>query len=414
MIQFLYNTGIHVYGLAIWIASFISPKAKLFIQGRKKLLQRLRHDFATVEAPVAWFHCASLGEFEQARPLMEKFSDQYPEYKILLTFFSPSGYEIRKNYDLADWVYYLPLDYPADAKSFMDITDPKVAFIIKYEYWHNLLKAAARKNIPVLSVSSIFRKNQLFFKPYGGFFRNTLHSFTHIFVQDDNSMQLLKNAGIDHVSKSGDTRFDRVKGISSHRKEIPLAAEFSKDTEVFVIGSCWPQDMEVLTTFINEHRNLKFIVAPHNLDQEFIDAMKHDFSRKVIRYSEATIENVREFEVLIIDNIGMLSSLYQYGKYAYVGGAFGQGLHNILEPASFNIPVFFGNKNYQKFKEARDLINIGGAQAVENYADLARNFKGFSDESSYKMISQVIGEYIKNNTGATDTIMEYCSKNLKL
>jgi 3-deoxy-D-manno-octulosonic-acid transferase len=414
VIHLLYNTGIYLYGLAIRIASLFSPKAKLFIEGRKNLSQRLRKSFASNKAPVAWFHCASLGEFEQARPLMEHFIRSYPDYKVLLTFFSPSGYEVRKDYGSAEWIYYLPLDHPSAARKFIEIVDPKIAFIIKYEYWYNLLKATAKKNIPIISVSSIFRENQLFFKPYGQFPRKVLHCFTHIFVQDERSLRLLRKSGISNVSKAGDTRFDRVIEISKKIRQIPVAERFSKNAEVFVIGSCWPQDMEVLTTFINENNNLKFILAPHNLDEKFMDELEHELMRKVIRFSNVTPQDAHNYEVLIIDNIGMLSSLYQYGKYAYVGGAFGQGLHNILEPAAYRIPVFFGNKNYRKFKEAIDLINLGGAQPIESYADLKKNFEEFSNEPTYGMISDIIGEYIKNNTGTTDIIMEYCRKNLRL
>lgn len=402
-----------MYGFAIRIASLFSPKAKLFIKGRKNLSQRLRKSFSSNEAPVAWFHCASLGEFEQARPLIENFVRSFPAYKVLLTFFSPSGYEIRKDYKLADWVYYLPLDYPSEARKFIEIVDPKIAFIIKYEFWYNLLKTAAEKDIPIISVSSIFREDQLFFKPYGQFTRKVLSYFTHFFVQDERSLELLRSSGIFNVSKAGDTRFDRVISISKEIRKIPVAESFAKNEEVFIIGSCWPQDMEVLTPFINESRSLKFILAPHNLDDRFIDKLEHELIRKVIRFSKATTQNVHNYEVLVIDNIGMLSNLYQYGKYAYVGGAFGQGLHNILEPAAFKIPVFFGNKNYQKFKEAIDLINVGGAQAIKNYADLKKNFEQFSKEPTYSMISEIIGEYIKNNTGTTDIIMEYCRKHLR-
>lgn len=409
-----YNIGILLYSLLVRLSAFFNPKAKLFVHGRKNLIKRLKQAIGDNENPIAWFHCASLGEFEQARPLMEAFTKSYPDYKILLTFFSPSGYEIRKNYPLADWVFYLPLDHPSSAKKFIKITSPKVAFIIKYEYWYNLIKNAHKKQIPILSVSSIFRKEQLFFKPYGKLFKRLLGHFDHFFVQDNASLQLLQSISIKNVSKAGDTRFDRVKGIRDEVKEIPVAAGFSKDSDVFVIGSCWPQDMDVLTPFINDRKDLKFIIAPHTLEEKFIKELEVELLRKTLRFSEAEGKDIEQFEVLVIDNIGMLSSLYQYGKYAYVGGAFGQGLHNILEPATFGLPVFFGSNNYLKFREARDLINLGGAYAIENYSDFRKAFYKAEDPDTYQIITEINSHYVQENAGATDIILNYCKNELKL
>ncbi|MGK7390009.1 MAG: 3-deoxy-D-manno-octulosonic acid transferase [Candidatus Cyclobacteriaceae bacterium M2_1C_046] len=410
----LYNIGILLYSFLVRLTAIFNPKAKLFVKGRKDLLKKIKIAFSNNTCPVAWFHCASLGEFEQARPLMEAFNKTYPDYKILLTFFSPSGYEIRNDYPLADWVFYLPIDRPSRAKKFIEITNPKVAFIIKYEYWYNLIKYTRRKKVPILSVSSIFRKDQIFFKPYGKLFRRLLGYFDHFFVQDNASLKLLQSINIKHVSKSGDTRFDRVKGIRDRVKPIPVAEHFSKGSDVFVIGSCWPQDMEVLMSFINDRKDIKFIIAPHTLEEKFINKLQIELLRETIKFSEAEIPDVEQYEVLIIDNIGMLSGLYQYGKYAYVGGAFGQGLHNILEPATFGLPVFFGNNNYQKFREARELINVGGAFAVESYSEFRKAFKKVEDPETYQMISGINSDYVKENAGATDIILNYCKNELRL
>ena len=366
------------------------------------------------KSPVAWFHCASLGEFEQARPIMEIFRKEYPHYAILLTFFSPSGYQVRKKYELAKWIYYLPMDTPKNSREFIKIVNPKVAFFIKYEYWYNLLNEAHKKKIPVISASSIFRPDQMFFKKRGAFFLKILGFFHHFFVQDERSLELLKKAGIKNVSKAGDTRFDRVKGIRDRVQEIPLAAKFAKGHKVMVAGSCWPEDMDVLTPFINEREDLKFILAPHNISDKFMRKLELELMRDTVRFSKASLNNITDYSVLIIDNIGMLSSLYQYGDYAYVGGAFGQGLHNILEPATFGIPVFFGNKNYKKFKEAIDLANLGSAFAVANYSEFRSKFNHVSNPSTYEMIEEITTDYILNNTGATDIIMAYCRKNLDL
>ena len=414
MNRLLYTTGIYCYAFLLKAAAIFHPKARQFVNGRKQLFLNLKKAFEKNKAPVAWFHCASLGEFEQGRPLIEAFKKEYPGYKILLTFFSPSGYEIRKNYPQADWVFYLPLDTPNNAKQFISLSNPEVAFIIKYEFWNNILKYAHRKKIPVLSVSSIFRKDHPFFKFYGKLFRHSLNYFDHFFVQDEKSAALLNSIGLKNSSTSGDTRFDRVKGIREKVKSIPIAETFSKDSKVFIIGSCWPADMEVLNTFINDRKDLKFIIAPHNIDRKFIQRMDHDLMRDSICFSEAKEKGAGEKEVLIIDNVGMLSSLYQYGDYAYIGGAFGQGLHNILEPATFGLPVFFGNKNFKKFREANDLINLGGAFSVKSYSNFRKHFEKVEEAETYQMIKEINAGYVKNNSGATEIIITYCKEKLKL
>ena len=358
---------------------------------------------------MAWVHCASLGEFEQGRPVIRQFREAFPAYKILLTFFSPSGYEVRKDYPQADYIFYLPWDTASNATRFVEITRPKIAFFIKYEFWHNYALALHKKNIPLLSVSSIFREGQVFFKGYGGWFRSTLRKFDHFFVQNEKSGQLLKSIGIAHVTIAGDTRFDRVNEAIQKVREIPIAREFKSNGQTIVVGSCWPKDMELLAPHINENAGkLKFIIAPHEIKESFLKEIETSVNVKTVRYSQAN-ENISGHHVLLIDNVGMLSSLYQYGEFAYVGGGFGKGLHNILEAACFGIPVFFGNKNYKKFQEATDLIMRGGAFDVNDYADFKKKYESLANNpKNYQVASEVTRSYIAENIGATQKVIDHC------
>lgn len=409
----IYNISLFFYNVFIRIAALFNKKARLFVEGRKNLFKRIKKAVAGSNAPVAWFHCASLGEFEQGRPLIDAFKEEYPDHKIFLTFFSPSGYEVRKNYSGADYIFYLPVDSKKHAKKFLDLVNPEIAFFVKYEFWHHYAKELRSRNIPLLSTSSIFRENQLFFKNYGNFNRCILKNFTYFFVQDAQSLKLLESIDITNASISGDTRFDRVMTICKNKKELPEVASFKNGKKLMVIGSCWPEDLDVLIPFIND-TDLKYIIAPHEIEEKFIERIERDLIKKVVRYSELRdFRTPSEFDVLVIDNIGMLSSLYAYGNYAYVGGAYGQGLHNILEPATFGLPVFFGNKNYTKFREARDLTNLGGAVALSGYDDLRNQFRAFSDETTYNIGSQINTGYVKDNTGATRKIIDYCKTILK-
>jgi len=376
------------------------------VLGRKNLLRKVENEILK-NIPIIWFHCASLGEFEQGRPIIESIKKRYPNYKILLTFFSPSGYELCKNYAYADYIYYLPIDTKSNARKWLDIINPKAVFFIKYEFWHNFINEIHQRNIPLFSVSSIFRKNQIFFKSYGDFNRDILSRFTHFFVQDKESQLLLEGIDIKKTTITGDTRFDRVNTIRQQTNTFAVVDAFKNGEKVFVIGSCWPEDMEVLAAFINQNEeNIKFIIAPHEIYEMAVKRIENQIDKKTIRFSEATIENAKNSNVLIIDNMGMLSSLYQYGEYAYVGGAFGKGLHNILEAATFGLPVFFGNKNYSKFKEARDLIQLGGAYCVSDYHDLTQKFTNMN----LNIASTTAESYVQNNTGATKKILDYCEK----
>jgi len=394
------------------VASFFSLKAKLLTQGQQKLLQKISGEFATNSSPVIWIHCASLGEFEQGRPVLEALIKLYPSHKILLTFFSPSGYEVRKKYSQATWVFYLPWDTSKNASQFIESVNPVLSIFVKYEFWYHYSNELKKRNIPLLSISSIFRKDQVFFKPYGKFYRSILAKFTHFFVQNDESLKLLRSIGIQAVTISGDTRFDRVKSLVNHAEEIELAKRFKASQKTFVVGSCWPEDLEILAPFIHEKSaQLKFIIAPHETTEAHINSIEKKIKAKCIRFSQSG-ENPEDACVLIIDNVGMLSRLYRYGEFAYVGGAFGKGLHNTLEAACYGIPVFFGDKNYQKFQEAVDLINRGGAFAVKDYQDLKEKYEMVNTPNTFLLACDVTKQYVEEKLGATKKIIDYCSTNL--
>ncbi|MCC6835738.1 MAG: 3-deoxy-D-manno-octulosonic acid transferase [Cytophagales bacterium] len=406
--MWFYSLSIGFLRLAYRVAAWFHPKARLFVNGRSKIFNRLQSDFAKNEQKVIWMHCASLGEFEQGRPVLERIRKDFPGYKILLTFFSPSGYEIRKNYTGADYIYYLPWDSRNHARRFIEITKPVLAIFVKYEFWYHYTNTLSKKSIPLISISSIFRNNQSFFQWYGGFFRGILKKFNHFFVQNKQSADLLIRIGITPVTLAGDTRFDRVHAITRQNKVIEVAEKFKGTDRTFVVGSLWPEDLEVLAPFINEHKqSLKFIIAPHEITESFLHKIEESVDAKCIRFSQAGEQN--DASVLIIDNIGMLSALYRYGEFAYVGGAFGKGLHNILEAACYGIPVFFGNKNYEKFKEATELIMRGGAFAVSGYSELESNYELMvSRPENFLLACEVTKAYVTENLGATDKIMNYC------
>lgn len=385
------------------VASF-NPKAKLWVEGRRDWADALIRKLDGNVSPIVWFHAASLGEFEQGRPVIEAFREQYPAYKILLTFFSPSGYEVRRNYDGADYIIYLPVDTPTNARQFINLVKPEMAFFIKYEFWYNYLRELKVANVPVILFSAIFRPNQLFFKPYGGFYRAMLRCFDQILVQNQESVDLLKGIGITHVTRAGDTRFDRVAQVAAAKKEIPLAAAFKNKQPLLVVGSAWPEDMTVLTPFLNTfNAPLKAIIAPHEIHDDEIERWRTQLSRPSVRFSQTNVTDVRNAEILFIDNIGMLSSLYQYGEFAYIGGAFKQGLHNILEAATFGMPLFFGPE-YNKFQEAVDLVAEGAAFPINDVAELITSFtRQYAAPSEAAHISQA---YVLRNIGATAQVMQ--------
>jgi 3-deoxy-D-manno-octulosonic-acid transferase len=397
-------------------AALFHEKAKAFVKGRIDIFENIAHALHNNTSPVIWVHCASLGEFEQGRPLIEAIKNEWPKHKILLTFFSPSGFEVQKNYTQADFIFYLPWDTKQNAQRFIALTKPILSIFVKYEFWHYYLDELKKQGIPILSVSSIFRPNQLFFKSYGKFYRNILRNFTYFFVQNDVSIKLLHSIGIENCKQAGDTRFDRVAELTQQSINLPVVEKFKDAQHTWVIGSCWAEDMKVLAPFINAHaHSLKFIIAPHEIQEAFMTSIEHMLEVKTTRFSTASEENLVESCVLIIDNIGMLSKLYRYGEFAYVGGAFGKGLHNILEPACYGIPIFFGNENYKKYQEATDLIMRGGAFEVSDYLDLKSKYELLmSRPENYVLACDVASAYVTENLGATTLIMEYCKKLLKV
>ncbi len=407
---FLYNFSIRIYLILIHIASFFNKKARLWIKGREAIFDKIEKEIK-VGDEIIWFHCASLGEFEQGRPVIEKLG-QYSGYKILLTFFSPSGYEVRRKYSGADYVFYLPIDTSFNAKRFISLIKPSVVFFVKYEFWFNYIRELKGKNIPLFVISSNFRENQHFFKWYGKWFRNQLESFTHIFVQNKESQQLLNSIGINQVTVSGDTRFDRVADITKDVKDFPVINKFCQGSDVFIAGSTWQPDEEIITKLINsEKTNYKFIIAPHLVDKPHIASLVDRIKKgHVMLFSEADEENVMYSKVLVIDCIGILSHLYRYGKISYIGGGFGSGIHNILEAATFGMPVIFGPK-YHKFREAIDLIKAKGAFSISNESEFMNIVLKLSNEPQYLMQTSVIARnFVQTNLGATDIILKETEK----
>lgn len=403
--RFLYNLGIFFYNLMLHLAAYFNSKAKLWVNGRKNIFDNLHHSFPKKKAITIWIHSASLGEFEQGRPLIERIKQDYPHIKILLTFFSPSGYEIRKNYPLADYIFYLPIDSSSNAKKFIEITKPDLAIFIKYEFWYNYLHELEKKQVPVLFISSIFRPNQHFFKFYGSWFVNHLKNISHFFVQNQQSMDLLAKIGVDQVTLAGDTRFDRVAGIAEQVKPNLLVEAFKGGANLFLAGSSWPEDEKRFAPLQKDFHELKFIIAPHLIDSNHISTIQSLFENAIL-YSEATLENVQNYQVLIIDNMGMLSSLYQYADFALIGGGFGVGIHNTLEAATFGMPIFIG-PNYHKFQEAKDLLNEGVAFVFKDYHTLKDLiFKVEVNSEEYSRIVQASKDYVHSKTGATHLILK--------
>ena len=403
MTGLLYHIVLLLLDGYVRISALFNEKSVQFIAGRKNTWKEIERDLTDNTDPVVWFHCASVGEYEQGLPLIEILQAQNPDQKIVVTFFSPSGYQAAKPNKFVDYKYYLPLDYSSNAKRFIDLVKPKRAFFIKYEFWYNYLKYLEQANIPVYSVSAIFRKSQPFFKWYGRFHRSMLDRFDQFFVQDRNSQQLLSGLGI-QSQVTGDTRFDRVIELKNNPKAFPVLDNFVGDATVMVIGSMRDEDEKLITSFILSHDNLKFVLAPHEIKEKNIAEIQKILTSSV-RYS--TYEEVNlDAQVLIIDNIGMLSQLYRYGHYAYVGGGFSDGLHNILEPAVEEIPVFFGNQKFGRFKEAVDMIDIGAAFPVGGVEEMTLVFGDLlADNNRYQTIQESIHHYVMINKGAAGKII---------
>lgn len=414
----IYNVVIYFVLWGIAIASLFNEKVRKMWRGERDAFRVLRENVDPSEKYI-WFHAASLGEFEQGRPLMERIRRDYPQYKILLTFYSPSGYEVRKNYEGADIICYMPVDTRLNAIRFLRLVRPVMAFFIKYEFWSNFLHILKYRNIPTYSVSSIFREDQVFFKWYGRSYANVLKCFTRFFVQNEESKRLLAGIGITDVDVVGDTRFDRVLQIKEAAKHLPICEAFrkgisaespagipSQDYKVFVAGSSWPPDEEIFIRFFNEHKDWRLLIAPHVIAEEHLKLILSLLKdKKVVRYTQTTPEEAAGADVLIIDCFGLLSSMYHYGDVAYIGGGFGVGIHNTLEAAVWNMPVIFGPNN-KKFQEAQGLLKSGGGFEINNFEDFAGLMKSMmNDEAFLKSAGEKAGEFVASLSGATDKVL---------
>lgn len=397
---FLYNIGIFLYGLMIRLVAPFNPKAKQFVEGRKHIFKQLAEKISNTDRHI-WFHFASLGEFEQGRPVLEKIKAEYPGKKVVVTFFSPSGYEIRKNYALAAGVFYLPLDTKSSAEKFIQAVNPELAIFTKYEFWHHYFEGLSARNIPLFLISGIFRPDQVFFKFYGGFNRNILKHINWFFVQNQESVDLLASLNINHVSIAGDTRFDRVAEHATNPAALPLVQAFAEGSKVFIAGSTWPADENMIKALEPEITDWKIILAPHEIGADHLKQIDSLFPT-ALRYSNLNTNNAKSSRILLIDNIGTLSSLYQYAQLAYIGGGFGVGIHNTLEAAAFGLPVIFG-PNYRKFQEAHDLLKIGAAKSIEDEQSLMTAFQLFKNN---RKAAQLAKEYVAQHKGATASIYE--------
>jgi 3-deoxy-D-manno-octulosonic-acid transferase len=400
----IYTLSILFYQLAIHFASFFNQKAKLWVDGRVKVFEHLKNNIPS-DKKVVWFHCASLGEFEQGRSVIENYRKKHPTHFILLTFFSPSGYEIRKNYNGANYICYLPIDSLSNSKQFIKITKPHLVFFIKYEFWFNYLNELKKSKTPTFLISGIFRSDQQFFKWYGGWFRKQLQSFNHFFLQNKSSIDLLSSINYTNTTLAGDTRFDRVIDVVSAAKPLHDIAAFVNEKQTFVAGSTWPDDEKILVDFIRKNK-VQLIIAPHEVNASRIKNLQQLFGEEATLYSAMDVAK----KVLIIDSIGLLSSLYAYGTWAYIGGGFGSGIHNTLEAASYGIPVVFG-PNFQKFQEAKDLIEIGAAESIatkEEFEHIAQTL--FQNDEIRIKKGKLAREYVYKHQGATKIILDFISQ----
>tara|TARA_R110002012_G_scaffold70712_1_gene181924 strand:+ start:48936 stop:50180 length:1245 start_codon:yes stop_codon:yes gene_type:complete len=404
----IYNLLIHFVSFGLRIVALFSKKMKLFVNGRRNVYETLQQKISTTDKTI-WFHCASLGEFEQGVPIMEAIKNLKPDHKIVVSFFSPSGYEIKKNTPLADAVVYLPMDTPSNAKKFISAVHPSFTFFVKYEFWPNYLFELQKRTVPTLLISGVFRGDQIFFKSYGGFMKRALKSFDHFFLQEENSEELLKSIGFTNTTVSGDTRFDRVSHQIELDNTLKFAEEFKGNSLCIVCGSTWPEDEAVLLDYINSSpENVKFIIAPHKIEADKIEDFTKRIVKKTVLHSKIDEVNISDYSVLIIDCIGLLSKLYSYADIAYVGGAMGKtGLHNILEPATFGVPIVIG-KNFQEFPEAKRLRDLAGLFSISNAAECTEILnKLILNDSLRNKTGMIAGHFINKNTGATQKIIDY-------
>ncbi len=407
---FIYSIIVSIAGLLLQIIAFFVPKINLFVAGRKEVFPTLKTKIKSTDKTF-WFHAASLGEYEQGLPVIERIKEKYPNHRIIVSFFSPSGYEVRKNNTIADATVYLPLDTLKNAKKFIQLTHPDAVFFIKYEFWPNYLNELKRQNIPTYLISGIFRENQAFFKWYGGFYRKALDAFTYFFVQNENALHLLHQLGKENAIVSGDTRFDRVASILEKDNTLDFIEAFKNGKTTIVAGSSWPKDEELLVDFINSTTtDTKYIIAPHNIKPDQIQQLKNSCTKKVLLYSEKDNKDnkdLKDFDVFIIDTIGILTKIYSYADIAYVGGGFGHpGVHNILEPATFGIPILIG-PHFSHFAEATDLVALKGCITIQNKEELSRNFLDLITNTENRIEKGTIcRDFVQKNKGAVDRIME--------
>ena len=404
--SFIYNFILLFVSQLLKILALFSPKLNLFVEGRKSVFETLKNKIQATDKTI-WFHAASLGEYEQGLPVIEAIKQHYPNHKIVLTFFSPSGYEVRKNNTIADVTVYLPLDTISNAKQFVQMVHPEMVFFIKYEYWPNYLKELKKQNCKTYLISGIFREKQLFFKWYGGFYRKALKTFTYFFVQNENSKKLLQSIGFENVKISGDTRFDRVVAILEKDNTLDFIEQFKNNQTTIVIGSSWPKDEDLLVNYINKSsENVKFIIAPHNINHNQILNLKTLISKKTILFSEKDNVDLSNYAIFIIDTIGILTKIYSYADIAYVGGGFGNpGVHNLLEPATFGIPVVIG-PNYSHFSEAIALVNLEGCLAIQNQTQLNEAFDLLLQNEDERLEKgHICSTFVQMNKGATQTVM---------
>jgi len=406
-----YNIAIYLVSFLLKIIAVFNKKLSFFIEGRKETFNKLESVISKNDNTI-WFHCASLGEFEQGRPIIEKVKSKYPNYKIVLTFFSPSGYEVQKNYAFADVITYLPLDTKSNAKKFLEIVHPSMAIFVKYEFWPNILNQLKKQQIITILISGIFREDQTFFKWYGNWMRNTLRAFSHFFVQNQASYNLLQAINFKNITLSGDTRFDRVDEITKQDNHLDFIKNFVQNKYTLVAGSTWKKDEAYLINYINFHasEHEKFIIAPHNINKKDIEQLQIAISKKITLFSDKEKNN--NAQVFIVDTIGILTKIYSYADAAYIGGGFENGIHNILEPATFGVPLVIG-PNYKKFQEAIDLVKLNACQVVNNNSELNTHLTKLLEDKNYREIKGSIAKnYISDHIGATKNILDYMSNNL--
>ena len=410
--MWLYNISMAIYALLIRLAAPFNEKARFWCEGRKGMTERMREAIGDADN-IVWIHVSSLGDFEQGRPLVDYVHTHYPEYKILLTFFSPAGYEVRKNYQNADYVFYIPADTRREVRRFLDVVCPKVVIFVKYEFWLNMLAELRSRKIRTYIASAIFRCNSIFFHPIGGIWREALHTFDTLFVQDERSKELLAEIGVENVVVAGDTRFDRVITIADEAERVDVIEQFKGDKRLFVAGSTWGPDEEILLPLINENPDIKFVVAPHEMDESRIARLVQGVEGGAVRYTQLP-SDFSDKQVLVLDTVGLLSRVYGSGEWAYVGGGFGVGIHNTLEAAVYGMPVAFGPK-YRKFKEACDLIELGAGRSVKNAEELKGWFAELKSDSDYlTRLSAIAKVYVGQHRGVTEKIAQKIFSELKI